>query len=468
VTSGARRPLILVIALVLLASACQQWPTMRGTPGNTGFNGSETELSLADAGTVTEQFRADLGIIQEGWQSPVISGSTIYAPTAGGLGAFDLNGASGCSGTPTTCQPMWTGDVGGRQIGSAVAVSGWTVFVTAGLTADNRLFAFDIRGENGCAGTPVVCQPLWTAPDTWLAAPTVDGSTVYIINGDARVAAYDANGVTGCGGSPKVCAPLWTTTQVPTAAPITAAIGGGKLFVSTFDDTIEAFDAHGIEGCGGSPKVCSSLWTGEVQGDPHFWPTSPVVSGDRVYLAMDEVDEDWMPVQPLRTIVAGFPLDGGGACTPSTGTGRSCQPAWSASFDGTVQVNEAAAAYGKLYFQAAGVATPFPSQLVVIDTTDPGCSPGPCGPAWTSSIGPDAGQVSPIVANGVVYLDRSGSIQAVDANGVTGCSGTPKVCASTTFSTFPGPYASGSAISNGRLAVITFDAQERFTLRVFG
>jgi hypothetical protein len=456
------------VAVVLVASACQQWPTMRGTPGNTAFNGSETELSLADAGAVSQLFRADLGVIEEGWQSPTISGSQIFAPTATGLGAFDLNGAAGCSGAPTTCQPMWTGDVGTRTIGTAATVFGTTVFVTAGMADDGKLFAFDVRGQVGCSGSPKRCQPLWTAPGTFFSAPTFDGSTAFLVDHDGHIAAFDANGTTGCSGSPKVCSPLWTTSGEESAAPATAAIANGTLYISTFASSIEAYDTAGVEGCSGTPKTCEPLWYGEVVGESAAWPTAPVVSGDRVYLSLEE---GWDPPPDPRTIVTGYALDGGDACTGDPGEPRFCEPEWTATFDHSTGSNEMAAAYGKLYVQTQGPAAPWTSQLVALDTEDPTCTPGPCDPAWIAAIGPDAGLVSPIVANGAVYVDRTGSIRMVDAHGVTGCGGTPHTCTSLTFATFPDSYATGSALANGRYAIITFASvagQDRFTLRVFG
>ena len=58
-----------------------------------------------------------------------------------------------------------------------------------------------------------------------------------------------------------------------------------------------------------------------------------------------------------------------------------------------------------------------------------GCSgtPATCTPLWTAALSGTPDDSSPAVANGAVYAPSS-TLQAFDANGVTNCSGTPKTC----------------------------------------
>jgi hypothetical protein len=471
VTSRARPPLLL-LALVVVASACQ-WPSLRGDNANTGFNRSESELGLDDAGTATQLFSADLGTFGDGWQAPVISGSQIFAPSATGVAAYDLNGVQGCGGTPTTCQPRWRGDVGARQIATAPTATGTTLYVVAGLVASDShtLFAFDVRGEQGCSGIPVVCQPLWTAPDVQWAPPVVEGDTLYAATTNGRIAAYDADGTTGCAGSPKVCQPLWTTSgSGANSSPV--AVADGTLFHTTWEGKVVAYDAAGVERCSGSPKLCSPLWWGLTGGEPAAWPTSPVVSDGRVFVTMDDTDDIGLPFPEPHTIVVGFPLDGGDDdhCFGPPGS-VVCYPDWSARFEGTTGSNEMAAAYGSLYVPSVASASPWHSDLVALDTDDPACVPGPCAPAWTSPSGPDAGLASPIVANDTVFVDARDGVKAVDAHGAIGCSGTPKVCSPVTFGPLTDVSSTGWGLANGKLAMLT-DAPAsggaRFTLRVVG
>ena len=159
------------------------------------------------------------------WTTPVVDG-LLYAgrrdlvgtgsvgdgtsPTTGTLMAFDANGVQGCTGTPATCQPLWSAPVPGdaEHLGLVgIAVSGGHVFVPT----ESGVVVFDAKGGSGCSGTPTVCAPLATL--TFGASPGTRGS-VTIANGVAYVGsmdglfAFDANLSQGCSGSPLVCQPL--------------------------------------------------------------------------------------------------------------------------------------------------------------------------------------------------------------------------------------------------------------------
>ena len=82
-----------------------------------------------------------------------------------------------------------------------------------------------------------------------------------------------------------------------------------------------------------------------------------------------------------------------------------------------------------------------------------GCSATPktCAPLWRSGTG--AAPSSPSVANGVVYTGAAdGSVRAFDAAGTVGCSGTPKTC-TPLFSSVLGSGAGAPLVANGRLYV---------------
>lgn len=452
------------MAVVVVATACQ-WPSVRGGPTNDAFASDETTLSLSRQ--VASVFTADLGTVSDSWQTPTVSGSQIFAPTATGFAAYDLNGVAGCGGSPTTCQPLWRGDVGARVVGTGATATGTTVYVTAGPvnTSTPSLFAFDVRGESGCTGTPRVCQPLWSAAGVSWAPPVVVGSTLYAVTANGRIAAFDAKGTTGCSGSPKVCAPLWTTAFEDGANSSPVAVADGTLYQTSFSGELWAYDAGGATGCSGTPKVCRPLWAAVTGDEPSAWPTAPVVSGDRVYVSMDELDEGWE--RTGRTTIRGYPLDGGTDCIDQSWA-RVCAPTWSAVVDGSTDSDEMAAAYGTIYVQTVvGPFPTFPSQLAAIEVDDPACSPGPCDATWTAPLASAGGLASPLVANGAVYANRSGSAAALDAHGIVGCSGTPKVCTPVTVASYPDPRSTGWSISNGKLIAITNDGTNH-TLRVFG
>ena len=122
-------------------------------------------------------------------------------PTMAGLEAYSANGTADCTGSPVTCTPEWsynTGPLGsgpyGTQTGIA-AVNG-VIYVTT----SSGLEAFDAAGQKNCSGSPASCQPLWSAPGA-AGDPTVSGGTVYL-PATGGLEAFDAAGVKNCSESP--------------------------------------------------------------------------------------------------------------------------------------------------------------------------------------------------------------------------------------------------------------------------
>jgi hypothetical protein len=209
---------------------------------------------------------------------------------AGRLFAFDADATTGCStpphpGTPKTCEPLWSADVG--QVFEPPVVSNGAVYVNDATLqfgdGVGRLRVFDAAGVTGCSGTPKTCTPLWTADiGASLHTSAVAAGVVYVVSG-GTLFAFDAAGTTGCSGSPKTCAPLWTTTPggIATTSP---AVANGVVYVgfNTFGpaSTIHAFDATGTVGCSGTPKTCMPVWTASP-GSPGA--RSPVIANGIVY-----------------------------------------------------------------------------------------------------------------------------------------------------------------------------------------
>jgi hypothetical protein len=145
------------------------------------------------------------------------------------------------------------------------------------------LYAFDAGGVTNCSGT--VCSPLWSATLTDPpegSSPAVGNGIVYAAG--AEVEAFDAAGKTDCAGAPKVCMPMWTYHDgVLGSSPVLA---NGLVYVgstSNADGTqfgVVAFDAGGVNGCTGAPKVCTALWTGAT-GTPVAG--TPAIANGRVY-----------------------------------------------------------------------------------------------------------------------------------------------------------------------------------------
>ena len=269
--------------------------------------------------------------------------------------------------------PGWAQVAGRRGVSRFVACSvaaAWAVLVlvlvagaAAGPGSGWPQFRFDPAHTGFNPGESVVGVGNVAELQEWLgsvgsqveSSPAVAGGVVFVGGQDGRLYAFDAAGLRGCGGSPKVCAPLWSglTGGAVESSP---TVANGVVYVGSDDHSLYAFDAAGVSGCSGSPKSCLPLWTA---------PT-----GDRVL-------------------------------TPAVA-------------NGVVYVGSAD--HDLYAFDAAG---------------ESGCSGSPksCLPLWTASTG---GQVfsSPAVADGLVYLGgRDGRLYAFDAAGTRGCSGTPKTCA---------------------------------------
>ena len=118
--------------------------------------------------------------------SPAVSGGVVYvgsdhdAAGGGALLAFDAAGSTNCSGG--FCQPLWKAALGGGAISdraSSPAVTGGVVYIGS---KDGKLYAFDAAGNTNCSGSPKTCQPLWTATTGAgiQASPAVANGVVYV------------------------------------------------------------------------------------------------------------------------------------------------------------------------------------------------------------------------------------------------------------------------------------------------
>jgi PQQ-like domain len=179
---------------------------------------------------------------------PAVSGGVVYAESINELFAFDANGVTNCSGTPTTCSPLWTAALDASSppelAALPLAVANGIVYATA-----NGVQAFDANGVTNCSGTPKTCTPLWSynvgllGPrlGDFVESPSVANGLMFIGSN-----AFDANGKANCSGTPAVCNPLWTgPTETGLDGP--PAIANGKVYLSDipFVSAVgEDFDTH--------------------------------------------------------------------------------------------------------------------------------------------------------------------------------------------------------------------------------
>ena len=236
-----------------------------------------------------------------GLSSPAVANGVLYTVGLDAkLYAFSANGSTNCSGTPTVCSPLWTAAMGTTSATSSNTPGSPTVsngIVYGQSPFSGTLYAFDANGVTNCSGTPTTCSPLWTAsPGGYLngpPSPAVANGIVYTNSG----AVFDANGNTNCSGTPKTCTPLWSYNVGDVVS--SPSIANGVVFISQFQygtTGVLAFDANGVTNCSGTPKSCQPLWTGPTN-EPAIG--DPAIANGKVY------DTDFRPPIPFGPPIQG-------------------------------------------------------------------------------------------------------------------------------------------------------------------
>jgi outer membrane protein assembly factor BamB len=176
---------------------------------------------MVETATGSPLWTATLGGTGKSVSTPAYANGVLYATSTNGrLYAVSATGTS-CSGTPTTCTPLWRSMVGTRS--GAPAIASCIVYsATSG-----GIQAFDATGQSGCGGTPLTCTPQWTATGSTAATPAIANCVLYVGQLTGPVQAFDAAGTIDCSGAPKTCQPLWTGDDA-TGSPVVA---NGALFI---------------------------------------------------------------------------------------------------------------------------------------------------------------------------------------------------------------------------------------------
>jgi hypothetical protein len=429
-------------ALVVGSLAGCDWSQIAYGPDHTGFSADQSiSPDAAQSSLTTGWTAAPEGGVDS---SPAIAGGKAYvAGKDHRLYAYDAAGSLECSGTPTSCAPLWTSEVVAGTALSSPAVVGGIVYVTSDV---GLLMAFDAGGVTSCSGAPKVCAPMWSTQlsGAVTSPPTVAGGRVYVVSASATadtLFAIDAiNGM-----------PQWTSTVVtdgsgatePRTAP---AVANGSVFAGfrgvvgelgeAPQSRVMVFDTA-ASSCAGEPVTCSARWATDTEDGDGVTGT-PTVSGGVLY-------------------VSGRAFDATGAvgCDDTT---RRCLPMWSMSGTGDVAVANGVVYQGRSAFDARGITS---------------CSgvPKVCEPLWTAAISADRISAAS-VAFGVVYLAtaRSGGypsqVAAFDAAASSACTGTapptcpPRWSASTgsTGGALP-PSLPAPAVSDGRVYVGSVDGK---------
>ena len=431
-----------VLALVLLASACQNWTQYMGGPDLTGNDAGENIIGPSNVASLHEVDTVPLPGTSHVDYSPVTSGGTVYVGTDDGHLVAASADPSTCSGTPKVCQPLWTASFPGLDTASAPVVSGglvFDVFVNSGTSA-GVLAAFDASGSTNCSGVPKTCLPEWTATAySGPAGVNVDGGRVFVDDlVSQQLEAFDAQGLVGCSGaSPRTCVPEWTASIHSFGVP---SVANGRVYVPTFQTVpadVAVFDEAGTTNCAGSPVVCQPLFTVPL---PESSTGSVDVSNGVGYV-------ETQTLQPTNSHLVAFDAAGVVGCA---GSPVVCQPEWTALLSGSAHFVTPAVANGRVY-------APSDTTGGVLDVFDAagntGCSGTPkvCTRLVTTPTAAASAYTfgSPVVTNGLVF-EKGAAFSAVD---ISHCSGGVPVVCSTLWTAPVTSRQSGSIVSNGTLFV---------------
>jgi outer membrane protein assembly factor BamB len=363
------------------------------------------------AGTPTTVSRAGVALAPSAPTKPNVVASGLDWPQFHNGATHDGYNAQEQAVSPATIaalKPAWSASTGGSNVGSVVVANG-VVYVPS---IDHNLYAYAVD----CASGGGTCVPLWSGSTgaAIYAAPTVTNGVVYVGSDDGKLYAFDAAGVTGCTGTPKVCLPLWTGAA-GTAVESSPTVADGVVYVGSIDKKLYAFDAAGVTGCSGSPTTCTALWTGATG---NFINNSPAVAGGVVYIGSWDTK--------LYAFAVGC-ASGGGTCSPiwtgATGAAIYSSPA---VVNGVVYVGSND---DKLYAFAVGCAG----------------GGGTCTPVWTGATGASIFS-SPAVANGVVYVGSNNNELYAFA---VGCAAGGGTCTPLWTGAVEGQVQSSPAVADG-------------------
>lgn len=243
------------------------------------------------------------------FSSPVVNNGIVYVGSQdGNLYAYN---ATGCDGKTSSCNPLWSIQLGiptSSQPGvpSSPAVANGIVYVGSW---DSKVYAIDTT-------THSVKWSYLTGGMIW-SSPAIVNGLIYIGSTDNKLYALDALGgklawtyTTGGAihSSPAIAhgvvyigsddgelyaltadkgMPLWKSTQVNAAFLSSPMVANGLLYLSGNNDTLYIYDASG---CGNGVQTCDPRQT--ASGLSHLAPnlrlSSPTVADGAVYLSSQD------------------------------------------------------------------------------------------------------------------------------------------------------------------------------------
>ncbi len=277
------------------------------------------------------------------------------------------------------------------QLGSSSQLNGDNAFDTTITPANVSSLSAHFSASDGTTGA--------------VTPQAVVNGVLYVSNASG-LEAYSATGSTGCSGTPVSCTPLWIYATGSLSGNI--AVSNGVVYAST-SNGLDAFDAAGVTNCSGTPTVCQPLWSASGTF------STPTVSNNTVYVVGSGDLE-------------AFDASGQANCS---GTPKVCTPTWTGQVNGATIVGPVTVSAGIAYMDAFNSAG-----LVAMDASGSrNCSGTPkvCSPLWYYSLQyPPSdyqvvlGTTLYVATGGIAQFGHvNGGLQAFDANGVVGCSGSP-------------------------------------------
>jgi hypothetical protein len=426
---------------MVMTSGCQ-WASFRYDAGLTGYNPTESAISGATGSSLVSRFTVD-----QGFSSTVIvaSGMIVGKRAGGTLWAADDAGVVGCAGSPKVCQPVWTAPT--NIAAEWISSFGNNVLVQYE-TAPNethRIAGFDTAGQVNCSGTPKVCAPVWITDDHHLNGGTVFEGLLYTADGFGwRV--YDAAGQWNCtAGTPRVCKPLWTGPASFSAG--SPAIAGGRVYVA-YEHGYAVFDAAGTQNCAGGPKVCLPLWVANLGS------TATMMSATPDYV---------MTVRPgLWGTGAQLEVsDAKGVVGCISGT---CHALWKLAVPGLVGLP--AVANNRVFVQFGSPQSHADAYDLRGQTNCSGATlPLTCTPLWTHDLGVSVPvTASTTAANDVVFFERYTGTSNEIPDGDLYVEALDQSTGALRFSTPPNHGFMPPVVGDGRLYLSGNDGVEVFSL----
>ena len=355
---------------------------------------------------------------------------TMLGFDAGGTGFNPESGGATSIGTVGHLSRSWTADIDASNgnVLTPVVANGVTYVV-----GTNTLYAFSATG-NGCHGSvPKRCDPLWTGPvaGSPVGIAVAQGKVFVSMSGGSNDwIAFDAAGVQGCLGSPKLCSPVLAGASPYLGSSAAPVVAGGVLYLAAINGPGYAYSATGTTNCAaGTPVVCQPLWaTGTTVGGSGDLTQHAAVAGSTVYFGRDKL--------------YAFDATGTQKCS---GAPKTCAPLWT-SGTAIPDASAPAVASGRVF-----VTSPQLGRVYAFDAAgSENClfTPKTCTPLWRSTDQVAVGSPPSVVDGKVVLVNGSGpTMYAFDATGAS-CSGAPVTC-SVAWSAPNFGAANAPSIANG-------------------